>query len=129
MKFATLRKSLVLGLVLLSCASAFAANKGNLQLEYPVTVNGTTALKPGDYKVQWQGNGPNVELSIIQGKNIIAKVPARVVELDTPYPFDAADTRENGSQPRLLVGIRFQGKRFWLELAAASDGIQPGSKK
>jgi hypothetical protein len=129
MKFATLRKSLVLGLVLLSCSSAFAANKGNLRLEHPVTVNGTTTMKPGDYKVQWEGNGPNVELSITQGKNMIAKMPARVVELETPYFADGADTRENGSQPRLLVGIRFQGKRFWLELATASDGIQPGCRK
>jgi hypothetical protein len=129
MKFATLRNSLVLGLALLSCSSAFAANKGNLRLEYPVTVNGTTTMKPGDYKVQWEGNGPNVELSIIQGKNIIAKVPARVVELEVPYFADAADTRENGSEPRLLVGIYFEGKRFSLKLAAASDGIQEGTRK
>ncbi|MGA8216364.1 MAG: hypothetical protein WB799_22430 [Candidatus Sulfotelmatobacter sp.] len=129
MKFATLRKSLVLGVVSLSCSSAFAANKGNLRLKYAVTVNGTTTVGAGDYKVLWEGNGPNVELSIIQGKNIIAKVPARVVELETPYFADGADTQENGSQPRLLVGIHFQGKRFWLELATASGGIQPSSRK
>jgi hypothetical protein len=70
---ATLRKSLVLGMVLLLCASAFAANKGNLRLDDPVTVNGTTTTKPGDYKVQWEGNGPNVDLSLTQGKNMIAK--------------------------------------------------------
>jgi len=129
MKIATLRKSLVLGLALLSFSSAFAANKGNLQLEYPVMVDGTTTMKPGDYKVQWEGNGPNVELSIIQGKKIIAKVPARVVELEMPYLADAVDTRENGSEPRLLIGIRFGGKRFWLELAAVRDGIKAGSRK
>jgi hypothetical protein len=129
MKFATLRKSLVLGLALLSCSSAFAANKGNLRLEYPVTVNGTIMIKPGDYKVQWEGNGPNVELSIIQGKNILAKLPAHVVGLEMPGFADAAVTAENGSGPRLLVGIRFEGKRFWLQLTAASDGVQAGSRK
>jgi hypothetical protein len=129
MKIATLRESLMLGLALLSSSSVFAANKGNLRLEHPVTVNETTTMKPGDYKVQWEGNGPNVELSIIQGKNIIARVAARVVELETPYFADAADTRENGSEPRLLVGVRFKGKRFWLEFAAASDGIQRDFRK
>ena len=95
---------------------------------HPVTVNGTT-LKPGDYKVQWEGNGPNVELSILQGKNVVAKVPAHVVELQTPSANDAAVTRHNDNGPNSLAGIRFQGKKFALELGEASDGMQAGSSK
>jgi len=75
-------KSLFLGLALLLATSAFAANKGSLTVQEPMTVNGTQ-LKPGDYKVEWDGNGPSVELSITQGKKVIAKVPAHVVNLDT----------------------------------------------
>ena len=48
-------KSLFLGLALLLATSAFAANKGSLTVQEPMTVNGTQ-LKPGDYKVQWDGN-------------------------------------------------------------------------
>jgi len=128
MKFATLSKSLVIGLALLLASSAFAATKANLQLSNPVTVNGTT-LKPGDYKLQWEGTGSEVELSIIQGKNVVAKVPARVIELKTPAPNDAAVTQKNDSGPNSLAGLRFQGKKFALEVGAASDGMQAGSSK
>ena len=64
----------MLGLALLLTSSAFAGTKANLSINSPVTVNGTT-LRPGDYKVQWEGSGPNVELSILQGKNVVAKRP------------------------------------------------------
>jgi hypothetical protein len=126
MKFATVSKSLVLGLALLLASSAFAATKGSLQLSNPVTVNGTT-LKPGDYKVQWEGSGPNVELSILKGKNVVAKVPAHVVELQTPANNDAAVTHQNGSGPNSLTGIRFQGKKTALELGDASNSMQAES--
>jgi hypothetical protein len=128
MKFATVSKSLVLGLALLLASSAFAATKGSLQISKPVHVNGTT-LKPGDYKVQWEGAGPNVELSILQGKNVVAKVPARVVELQTASSSDAAVTRSDDSGASTLAGLRFQGKKFSLELGEASDGMQAGSSK
>ncbi len=128
MKFATVSKTLVLGLALVLASSAFAATKASLQLSHPVTVNGTT-LKAGDYKVQWEGNGPNVELSILQGKNVVAKVPAHVVELQTPSGNDAAVTQKNGSGTDSLAGIRFQGKKFSLELGETSDGMQAGSSK
>jgi hypothetical protein len=128
MKFATVSKSLVLGLALLLASSAFAATKGSLQISKPVNVNGTT-LKPGDYKVQWEGAGPNVELSILQGKNVVAKVPARVVELQTASSSDAAVTRSDDSGASTLAGLRFQGKKFALELGEASEGMQAGSSK
>jgi hypothetical protein len=126
MKFATVSKSLVLGLALLLASSAFAATKGSLQLINPVTVNGTT-LKPGDYRVQWEGAGPNVELSILRGKNVVAKVPAHVVELQTPANNDAAVTHENGSGPNTLTGVRFQGKKTALELGDATMSMQGNS--
>jgi hypothetical protein len=128
MKFATVSKSLVLGLALLLSSSAFAAAKASLQLSNPVLVNGTQ-LKPGDYKVEWEGSGPNVELSIIQGKSIVAKVPAHVVDLQTPAANDAAVTRQNNSGPNSLQALRFQGKKFSLELADAAEGMQGGSSK
>jgi hypothetical protein len=128
MKFARITKSLVLGLALLLASSAFAATKASLQLSNPVMVNGTQ-LKPGDYNLQWEGSGPNVELSIMQGKKVLAKVPAHVVDLDRPATYDAAVTKKNDSGPNSLAGIRFQGKKLSLELGEASDSMQAGSSK
>jgi ABC-type nitrate/sulfonate/bicarbonate transport system substrate-binding protein len=128
MKFATVSKSLILGFAVLLATSAFAANKASLQLNHSVTVNGMQ-LKAGDYKVQWDGSGPTVELSITQGKNVVAKVPARIVDLSTPAPNDAAVTRRNDDGSSTLAGLRFQGKKIALELGESSDGMQAGSSK
>jgi len=128
MKFATVSKSLMLGLALLLASSAFAATKGTLQLSNPTTVNGTK-LKPGEYKVEWEGSGPAVELSIKQGKNVIAKVPAHVVDMNTAAANDAAVTRKNDDGTSSLTGVRFQGKKVALELGESSDGMQAGSSK
>ena len=125
MKFATVSKGLVLGLAMLLASTAFAATKASLQLSNPTLVNGTT-LKPGDYRIQWEGTGPNVELSILQGKNVLAKVSAHVVELQTPASYDAAVTHQNASGPNTLAGVRFRGKKTALELADSSDNMQAG---
>jgi hypothetical protein len=124
MKFATVSKSAVLGLALVLAGTAFAATKGSLQLTNAVTVNGTT-LKAGDYKVQWDGMGPNVELSIMQGKNVVAKVPAHTVELQSAPENDAAVTRQNSSGPNTLAGIRFHGQKTAFEIEP-SEGMQAG---
>jgi hypothetical protein len=128
MKFATVSKSMVMGLALLLGSSAFAATKANLQLSNAVMVNGTK-LKAGDYKVQWEGTAGNVELSIMQGKNVLAKVPAHVIELQTPAANDAAVTRKNESGPNTLAGVRFQGKKLALELGDATEAMEAGSTK
>ena len=73
MKSATFCKSILLSVSLLLASSAFAATTYSFQIGNPVNVNGT-ALKPGDYTVKWDGNGPNVELSILQGSRLKAKV-------------------------------------------------------
>ena len=104
-------KSLFLGLALLLATSAFAANKGSLSVQEPLNVNGTK-VAPGDYKVQWEGNGPNVELSITQGKKVIAKVPAHMIDLGAPSPSDAAVVRNNGDGVRSLSEVRLGGKKF-----------------
>ncbi len=124
MKFTTMSKSLVMGLALLLASSAFAGTKGGLQLSNAVTVSGTT-LKPGDYKVQWEGAGPNVELSIMKGSHVLAKVPAHVVALQSPAANDAAEIRTDGGT-NSLAGIRFEGKKFALELTGSGEGMQAG---
>lgn len=96
---------------MLLATSAFAANKGTLSVQEPLTVNGTR-LAPGDYKVQWDGNGPSVELSITQGKKVVAKVPAHMVNLESPSQNDAAVVKHNGDGTKSLSEVRLSGKKF-----------------
>lgn len=128
MKFATVSKSLAVGLALTLASSAFAASKANLTLNNPTSINGTK-LKAGDYKLEWDGSGPNVEVSILQGKKVVTKVPAKIVNLDKAPGNDAALLKQNGDGSTTLSGARFQGKKFALELGEASDGMQSGSTK
>ena len=128
MKFATISKSVVMGLALLLAGSAFAATKANLSLQNPTVINGTK-LKAGDYKLQWEGSGPNVELTIMQGKTVFAKVAAKVVDLSSPAQNSAAVVKHNDDGTSTLSGARFEGKKFALEIGDASDGMQAGSSK
>ncbi len=128
MKFATVSKSLLMGSALFLASSAFAANKASMQVQSPVTINGAM-LKPGDYTVEWNGSGSNVELSITQGKKVLAKVPAHVVDLQTASNRDATVIRRNDDGTNSLTGVRFGGKKFALEVGEAVDGMQSGSSK
>jgi hypothetical protein len=129
MKFATVSKTVVMGLALLVASSAFAATKANLTLNNPTMLNGTK-LKAGDYKLQWDGTGPNVEVSVLQGKKVVAKVPAKVVDLQTPSMSDAVVVTRNDDGTTSLTGARFQGKKYGIDLGqSSSDGMQAGSSK
>jgi len=129
MKFATVSKSLIMGLALLLASSAFAATKATLTLQNPTTVNGTK-LKAGDYKLEWDGSGPTVEVSIMQGKTVVAKVPAKLVDLNAAAQNSSAVIQKNDDGTTSLVAARFEGKKFALELGGgAGDGMQAGSSK
>ena len=128
MRFATVSKSLLMGSALFLASSAFAANKASMQVQSAVIINGAT-LKPGDYTVEWNGSGSNVELSITQGKKVLAKVPAHVVDLETASNSNATVIRRNDDGTNSLTGVRFGGKKFALEVGEASDAMQSGSSK
>ena len=126
MKTSNFANKLMVGVALLLATSAFAANKGSLQVQEPLNVNGTR-LAPGDYKVQWDGTGPSVELSIMQGKKVVTKVPAHVIDLSSASPSDAAVVKNNGDGTKSLSEVRLSGKKFALavgEEAAKADATK-----
>lgn len=129
MKFATVSKTLIIGAALLLASSAFAATKANLSLHHSTNVNGTT-LSAGDYRLEWDGTGPNVEVSVLQGKKVVAKIPAKLVDVSSPYDNDAAVVKNNGDGSTSLSEARFSGKRFKLAIGDETDGgMQAGSSK
>lgn len=128
MKFATFSKGLVMAAALLLASSAFAANKANFTFSHATVVNGTT-LKAGDYKLEWDGSGSEVQISFIQGKNVIAKVPAKLVDLKSNAQNDAAVISNNTDGTSTLTALRFAGKKYSLELGEGGDGMQAGSSK
>ena len=129
MKRSTISKSLLLGMALLLATGAFAANKGSLQVQDPVTVIGKQ-LPAGDYQLKWDGKGPNVELSILKGNKVVATVPARLVDMNQSAASDASVIRKNADGSRSLSEIRFSGKKYALaigeEAATADTGESTG---
>jgi len=113
-------------LMLLLAATAFAANKGPLQITDPVSVGGTQ-LKPGDYTVKWDGDGPNVQLNIMKGSKTVTTVPAHVVTADQAAPSNSMVAQQNGDGSKTLSEIRFSGKKYSLQIAEPMGGSQSGS--
>ncbi len=120
----SLLKSLVLGLAVLLATSAFAGNKGSLHVQEAVQINGQQ-LPAGDYQLRWDGTGSNVELSVLQGKKVITKTSAKMVELDHPSAYDAAvvDTTS-----KTISQVRFAGKKYALAIGGSEKAeASPGS--
>jgi hypothetical protein len=116
MKASKISKGLLLGLALLLATSALASNKGSLAVTDNCTVAGKQLAK-GDYKVSWEGTGPDVQLNIMKGKEVVATVPAHLTELNSSSQNDAAVLNNNSDGTKSLAEIRFAGKKYALSLA------------
>lgn len=126
MRAPNLIKSSLLGLTLLLAGSAFAANKGPLQITDPTSVGGKQ-LKPGDYTVTWDGDGPNVQLNIMKGSKVVTTVPAHVVSVDHSVERNSTVATETSDGTKSLSEIRFSGKKYALQIENNMGGSQAGS--
>lgn len=95
--------------------TAWAANNGSLDLLHPTDVAGTK-LASGNYTVQWEGKGDQVELKIYQGKKQVASTTAHVVQLDTPSQYSSAIVNTGANGSLTLSQIRFAGKKMAIEI-------------
>jgi len=122
-----LLKSLVFGLAILLATSALASNKGSLNLHEAVQINGQ-ALPAGNYQLRWDGTGANVELSILQGKKVVTKTSARVVQLDKPSAYDSAVV-DNASGSPTISQVRFEGKKYALAFGDKAETSENSGMK
>jgi hypothetical protein len=123
-----LTKMIVLSLALLLSPSLFAASSGSLNLTQPAQLNGTQ-LQPGEYKVTWEGTGPEVTVSVMKGRDVVAKAPAHVKEVEKNFGSNAALLVKNADGSTSLNGIRFGGKKIALEFVekTAAAGMKSGT--
>jgi hypothetical protein len=124
MKLNHLAKTVVLGLAVLLASSAFASNKGSLQVREALEVNGQQ-LAPGEYQLRWDGTGANVEVSFMQGKKEVAKASAKVVALDKASDYDAAVVDHSDGKARVSE-VRFAGKKYALAIGATEKAEMSG---
>jgi len=102
---------------LLCSASAFAAeiNKAKLELSEKVSVDGTP-LNPGTYKVEWEGTGPTVQVTLLQGRQTVATFPAHLTQQGSSNAADAYGSAQEPDGSRSLTAIYVGGKPYVLEV-------------
>jgi len=127
MKLTTLAKTLVLALAVLLATGAFASNKGSLHVEQAVAINGQQ-IPAGDYTLRWDGTGPDIQLSVMQGKKEVAKTSAKLVELDRASQSDAVVLTNTGGTPSVQQ-FRFGGKKTAINLESGDRASMSGSAK
>jgi hypothetical protein len=126
MKLNHLAKTVVLGLAVLLASSAFASNKGSLEIRESVEINGQQ-LAPGSYQVRWDGTGPSVEVSFMQGKREVAKTSAKIVDLGQSSSYDVAVV-DHSNGKATISEVRFGGKKFALALGGGEKAEMSSTK-
>jgi hypothetical protein len=116
MKLTNLAKTAVLGLAVLLASSAFASNKGSIQVRESLEVSGQQ-LAPGNYELRWDGTGSNVEVSFMQGRKEVAKASAKVLELDKRADYDTVLV-DHSNGKATVSEVRFAGKKYALALGS-----------
>jgi hypothetical protein len=114
------------GIAIVFATTAFAADKGSMTVFDPIMVNGIQ-LAPGDYALQWDGTGDNVQLNILRGKKVVATTAASIVQLKTPAPQNMTSTR-NAGNGKTLSGINFRGKSYALTIGSDSTRTDVAKK-
>jgi hypothetical protein len=119
---------LMFSLLLAASAIAGNTNKGTLNVGETVTVGGKQ-LPAGRYQVEWAGTGSNVELSISDGRDTVAKVPAQVLPLKKAEAESGYSTNTDQAGNKALTGIFFGGKKYELSIGEASAATPTPSDK
>ena len=130
MKSSQFSKLMMLVLALTLVASAFAggdSHKGNFLVSGPVEVNGQQ-LPAGEYVAKWDGDGPDVQVNITQNGKTLATVPAKVVQLDQKASENSTEVINGSGGSGQLSSVRFGGKKYSLQMNAASIPSAAGTQ-
>jgi hypothetical protein len=119
MKVLSLFVGLALGASLMLASSALASDHGNLQLFDKVILNGKQ-LKPGQYRVEWNGANKNTEVKILHDGHMLMETPAKIVST-TAQNNDGYTTVKTKKGQEDLTGIFFGGKDWTLRLNQPSS--------
>ena len=108
---------LLAGTALLLSLSAFAkdSNQGKFTISQPAQV-GSTQLKPGDYKVEWQGSGDAVQVKILRNNKEVATTSGKIVAHEQAAQNDAVLLKDNGNGGRTIDEFQFRNRKETLVL-------------
>ncbi len=95
-------------LALLFPLGALARDKNEHSVNIPDSVQvGNTHLKPGNYKVEWQGTGPAVQVNFLQYGKTVATAPGTLKTNDKQAFQDDIVTQARSAKTPALREIDF----------------------
>jgi uncharacterized protein YhdP len=106
----------MLAMLLPISAAARSDNQRKVNLSTAVEV-GSTQLQPGTYRLEWQGNGPAVNVEFIQNGQTVATTQARWVDKSQPAPYDSVVTEKAGNNQNRLMEIDFHKQKQVLQFS------------
>jgi hypothetical protein len=97
---------------MLSPLAVFAATKTsrNVNIGDPVVI-GTTHLKPGSYKVEWEGTGPAVQVNFMHDGKVVATAPATLRTNDAQVTQNDVIMDKTASNGERLKEIDFHHQK------------------
>ena len=108
--------SALIALMAISLSAVLLAkdkNEGSFTVTHSIQV-GSTQLKAGSYRATWDGTGPDVEVKFLQGKNVVATAPAKLVD-----ETDRKDSITLDGSSKLVQEIHFGSLQKSLVFSAA----------
>jgi len=109
-------------LALLFPLGALARNNAHSVQILDVLQIGSTQLKPGNYKVEWQGTGPAVQVSFQQNGKTVVTMPATLKTNDDQVTQDAIMTEATSADTTELKEIDFGRQKEALVFDQNPDG-------
>jgi hypothetical protein len=100
-------------------AFAGSKNTANVKLDQPVKV-ADTQLAPGQYKLIWEGSGPNVTVSFTEGKKTVATTSAKLV--NNRNNQEAIETTTAADNTTMLEAIELKNITLQFENALPGTG-------
>lgn len=119
----------LIGAAFLCSIPAFAGNsvRKSLHISDTVHVHGVM-LSPGDYKVEWDTPGPNVQLRILHGHDTVATVPAHVVPEPISNAQDGYAVKEDkAGTGEMLTEVFFSGENYHLDVSNSASSSAKGT--
>ena len=116
----SVRSALVLPLALALWVplGAVARPKNEHNIVIPASMQvGSTLLKAGTYKVEWQGDGPSLQVSFMEHGKTVATAEGKMVERDRPSPYDDVVSGTAGKE-QMLKEINFRGQKETLVITS-----------
>jgi hypothetical protein len=91
-------------------AHAARSKAHSVEISHVVQIGGTK-LKPGNYKVEWQGTGSAVQVSFQQNGKTVVTAPGTLKTNDDQVTQDAIVTEATGAGTSTLKEIRFGNEK------------------